>query len=67
MVMEIVSTTMRLNIIFQSVHIPGCQNILSDHLSGLQQVEQFRAKAPSADPEPTMVPIQLLPENVNLI
>ena len=43
------------NIVIRACHVPGTKNVLCDALSRLQ-VNKFRSLAPSADPEPQLVP-----------
>ena len=53
---------LRNNILFRARHIKGTRNILADSLSRLK-VEKFKALAPGMNPEPTPLPVKLLPEN----
>ena len=57
---------LRNNILFRARHIQGTRNILADSLSRLQ-VEKFKALAPGMNPEPTPLPVQLLPENWEIL
>ena len=54
--------TLKYNILFHAKRFAGCINRESDALSRLQ-VEKFRVLAPSADPQPTLAPGGLLPNN----
>ena len=57
---------LRNNILFRARHIKGARNILADSLSRLQ-VDKFRALAPGMNPEPTPLPVQLLPKNWEIL
>ena len=46
--------------------IRGARNILADSLSRLQ-VDKFKALAPGMNPEPIPLPVQLLPENWEIL
>ena len=58
LVRKLVLACLKHNILFQSSHVPGCQNELADTLSRLQ-VKQFRRLNPSCKPFPTPVPDEL--------
>ena len=62
LVRKLVASTMRNNIQILAQHIPGKQNILSDHLSRFQ-IARFHQLAPWADRHPTHIPCHVLPQN----
>lgn len=49
--------TMRNNIQFRAVHLPGVKNELVDSLSRLQ-MERFRALAPQVSQTPADIPVE---------
>jgi hypothetical protein len=49
--------TMRNNIQFRDVHLPGVKTELSDYLSRFQ-MERFRALAPQANQSPADIPVE---------
>ena len=55
----LVTTCLRYNINFRSKHVTGKLNNKADALSRLQ-IQKFRLLAPEADPDPTVVPQELL-------
>ena len=55
LVRRLVLTSLRFNILFQAIHIPGVTNTLPDLLSRLQ-VEKFRKLAKDMDHQPTIIP-----------
>lgn len=62
MVRYLVLQCLHYNIIFKAKHIPGKHNKLADSLSRLQ-VQEFQKLAPHAQPEPSVVPEALMPQN----
>ena len=50
------------NILCRAHHIEGARNILADSLSRLQ-VDKFKTLAPGMNPQPTILPAHLLPDN----
>ena len=62
LVRKLVVQSMRFNIQFKAVHVPGCKNILADKLSRLQ-VEAFKIAAPHAMEHPSPVPAEIRPQN----
>ena len=63
---KLLSLLRTLNILFRARHIKGARNVLADSLSRLQ-VEKFKALAPGLNPEPTPLPVQLLPANWEIL
>lgn len=61
LVRSLVFVSLKHNILFQSKHVRGCFNTLSDSLSR-QQVDKFKALSPSSNPLPTQIPPHLQPE-----
>lgn len=57
---RLVLTTLRFNILFKAVHVPGICNDAADALSRFQ-VQEFRRLHRDADLQPTEVPSALLP------
>ena len=57
---------LRHNIFFKARHVPGLQNSRADFISRFQ-IDSFKAITPDADPFPTPVPTNLLPESWSLI
>ena len=57
---------LRHNILFKARHVPGLQNSRADFISRFQ-IDSFKAITPDADPFPTPVPTNLLPESWSLI
>ena len=65
-VRRLVLTCLRYNIVFKARHVPGVKNVLADSLSRLQ-VESFRRLAPDyMDPQPSVIPLHLQPQNWQL-
>ena len=58
--------SLRHNILFKARHVPGLQNSRADFISRFQ-IDSFKAITPDADPFPTPVPTNLLPESWSLI
>ena len=58
----LVLACLKYNVMFESVHVSGCKNVLADSLSRLQ-VQEFRRLSPSSKRIPTKVPDNLLPAN----
>jgi len=59
LVRRLVVASMKFNILMKAEHIPGHFNILADLLSRFQ-IQQFRARAPYMNREPTLVDITQL-------
>ena len=57
---------LRHNIFFKARHVPGLENSRADFISRFQ-IDSFKAITPDADPFPTPVPTNLLPESWSLI
>ncbi|XP_023930587.1 uncharacterized protein LOC112041495 [Lingula anatina] len=57
---KLILTSMRHNIAFRSVHIPGVKNTSADALSRLN-LQKFHQASPQALPYPTQIPAQWLP------
>ena len=55
---RLVAQCLTFNILFQSKHVPGIKNTLSDKLSRLQ-ISQFHALAPQMELNPTCVPAEM--------
>lgn len=65
-VCKLVAICLKFNILFRAEHIPGVSNTLADCLSRLQ-VKNFRKLAPSSmDLQPTVIPFQLWPQNLEV-
>ena len=62
LIRDLVSTSLRFNIIFRARHIPGLNNTRADCLSRLQ-IARFKELSPQADDLPTVVPENLLPRS----
>lgn len=60
MVRWLVLQCLRNNILFKAKHIPGKKNVLADSLSRLQ-MSRFRDLAPSAQVDPSPIPVAFLP------
>lgn len=56
---DLVSTSLRFNIIFRARHKPGLHNMRANCLSRLQ-IARFKELSPQADDLPTVVPENLL-------
>lgn len=65
LIRDLVSTSLRFNIIFRARHIPGLHNTQADCLSRLQ-IARFKELSPQADDLPTVVPENLLPRSWSL-
>ena len=61
-VRKMVLVCLKYNILFKAEHIPGINNNLADALSH-QQIQQFRMMAPRHNVQPTVIPVDLLPQN----
>ena len=59
---DLVSTSLRFNIIFRARNIPRLHNTRADCLSRLQ-IARFKELSPQADDLPTVVPENLLPRS----
>ena len=58
----LVLVCLKYNVMFESVHVSGCKNVLADSLSRLQ-VQEFRRLSPYSKRISTKVPDNLLPAN----
>ena len=58
LVRELVTSCLKNNILVKAWHVPGEKNKIADALSRLQ-LSAFRARAPSADLHPTLIPPHL--------
>ena len=65
LVRDLVLTSLKYNILFRALHIPGVHNSGADYISSFQ-VEQFKQISPEADVPPTPVPANLLPQSWSL-
>ena len=65
LIRDLVSTSLRFNIIFRARHIPGLNNTRADCLKCLQ-IARFKELSPQADDLPTVVPENLLPRSWSL-
>ena len=63
LVRKLVLYCLRFNICFSCSHIPGSRNLIADSLSRLQ-MDQFFRLAPWANRSPSVVPRNILPENL---
>ena len=62
-VRKMVTICLKQNIVFKAKHVPGVDNKLADALSRLQ-VQQFRLLSPPhMDPQPSVIPVHLQPQN----
>ena len=57
LIRPLVLVTMRNNMQFKAVHIPGSKNEIADSLSRFQ-MERFRFLAPNADQTPSDIPVE---------
>jgi hypothetical protein len=62
-VRKMVLICLKRNILFKAKHIPGVKNKLADALSRLQVHTFLQLVSPPTDPQPTVIPQHLLPQN----
>jgi hypothetical protein len=65
LVRRLVVASMKFNNLMKAEHIPGHFNILADLLSRFQ-IQQFRARAPYMNREPTLVNLAIAPNTKNV-
>ena len=65
LIMDLVSSCLRYNVLFHAKHIPGFYNTRADYISR-SQVAKFKELSPDVDENPTTVPDNQLPKSWSL-